>query len=81
MAVSQPRVPRWQSSVAHACASLTQSSVAFTQKKIETNIQNRVGKDTFLIFGENVINVFNKDKENYMLIKFPKKFTFLQTIF
>ena len=51
----------------------------FLKKKIETNIQNRVGKDTFLIFGENVINVFNKDKENYMLIKFPKKYLLSET--
>ena len=51
----------------------------FLKKKIETNIQNRVGKETFLIFGENVIIVFNKDKENYMLIKFPKKYLLSET--
>ena len=51
----------------------------FLKKKIETNIQNRVGGDTFLIFDENVIKVFNKDKENYILIKFPKKYLLSET--
>ncbi len=51
----------------------------FLKKKIETNIRDRVGNDTFLLFGENVINVFNKDKENYILIKFPKKYLLSET--
>ena len=32
-----------------------------------------------MLFGENVINVFNKDKENYILIKFPKKYLLSET--
>ena len=52
---------------------------SFLKKKIETNIRNRIGEETFLIFEEDIINIFNKSNGNFILIKFPKKYLISET--
>jgi two-component system osmolarity sensor histidine kinase EnvZ len=52
---------------------------SFLKKKIETNIRNRIGEETFLIFEENIIKIFNKSNGNFILIKFPKKYLISET--
>ena len=52
---------------------------SFLKKKIEKNIRNRVGENTFLIYDKNYIKVYHKNKINYLLIKFPKKYLLSET--
>ena len=51
----------------------------FFKKKIETNIRNRVGENTYLVFNEDFIKVFHKNNEEFILIKFPKKYLLSET--
>ncbi len=46
----------------------------FFEKKIETKIKNRLGRDFSLIFEENEISVIKKEVNGFLLLKFPKKY-------
>ncbi len=51
----------------------------FLKKKIESNIRNRVGEETFLKFDENFIIVYHRINNKFLLIKFPKKYLLSET--
>ena len=51
----------------------------FLKKKIESNIRNRVGEETFLKFDENFIRVYHRINNKFLLIKFPKKYLLSET--
>ena len=58
---------------------IVQEKNNFFKKKIEINIRNRVGENTFLRFNENVIKVYHKNSNDFLLIKFPKKYLLSET--
>ncbi len=58
---------------------ITENKMSFFERKIKRKIKNRLSQTIDLEFEENFVNFYINNKNNYFLIKFPKKYLVSET--
>ncbi len=58
---------------------IKENKKTFVKNQIEKNIGNRINEDFFLVFGKDSIKFYQKIKDYYILLIFPKKYLHSET--